>query len=238
MKKKVLFLGASGLIGPYLTPGLEDHCDLHLADIKPHPDSTPVDHVDVTSYKQVHEAARGMDALMNFTVVRGDQADSFHVNTRGAWHVMRAAAAHGIKKVIHSGPQQVRRAYDWDFDIVDVPLVPNTGYYGCTKFLAGEICRIFARRYRIHTASFVFNGLGPAPTEPITGEDSPVFRVYWEDLQHVCRLALDIEEIPGYYQEFNMHSCDIQGKYLLDKARRILGFEPMQSWDTYYKRTP
>ena len=56
MKKKVLFLGASGLIGPFLTPGLENDYDLYLADVKPHPDGVSIDHVNVTSYEQVHEA--------------------------------------------------------------------------------------------------------------------------------------------------------------------------------------
>jgi nucleoside-diphosphate-sugar epimerase len=238
MKKKVLFLGASGLIGPYLTPGLEDDYDLYMTDVKPHPDGKPIHTVDVTNYDEVHEAARGMDAIMNFTVNRPHPILSFEVNTRGAWHVMQAAAAHGIKKVIHSGPQNVRRAYDADFDIVDVPSVPSTRYYSVTKFLGGEICRIFARTYQIHTAAFVFNGLGASPEGPIIEESPPIFRIFWEDLQHVCRLALEVDTIPDYYQEFNMHSCDIHGKYRLDKVRDLLGFEPTQPWAEYYKRTP
>ena len=71
-KKKVLFLGASGLIGPHLTPGLMDDYDLTLTDVKDHPDGIDIDHVDVTDYEQVLKAAQGMDAIMNFTVVRND----------------------------------------------------------------------------------------------------------------------------------------------------------------------
>ena len=92
MKKKVLFLGAAGNIGPFVTPGLEDKYDLLLTDIKPHPHGTPITMVDITSYEQVYEAARGMDAIANFTVVRGDPVHSFHVNVRGAWNMMKAAA--------------------------------------------------------------------------------------------------------------------------------------------------
>ena len=238
MKKKVLFLGASGLVGPYVTPGLEADYDLLLADVKPHPDGTPVETVDVRSYEAVHEAARGMDAIANFTVVRSDPVLSFHVNTQGAWHVMKAAAAHGIRKVIQTGPQGVVPAYGPEFDVVDAPPAPGSGYYGCTKFLGAQICRIFARAYRIHTAYFVFGGLGPSPTEPVSGKDFAPFRIYWEDLQHACRLALEVEAIPDYFQEFNMHSCDGHQKYRLEKARRMLGYEPTQQWETYYRRTP
>ena len=237
MKKKVLFLGASGLVGPFVTPGLEDDYDLHLADVQPHPDGTPIETVDISSYEAVHKAARGMDAIANFTVVRGDPVLSFHVNTRGAWHVMKAAAAHGIRKVIQTGPQGVVTAYGPEFDVVDPPPVPDSGYYGCTKFLGAQICRIFARTHGIHTAYFVFAGLGPKPTEPVPGDFAPM-RIYWEDLQHACRLALEIDAIPDYFQEFNMHSCDGHQKYRLEKARRMLGFEPTQQWATYFRRNP
>jgi len=238
MKKKVLFLGASGLIGPYLTPGLSEVYDLYPADIKPHPDGGEMPCVDVSSYEQVYEAARGMDAIANYTVVRGDPVLSFHVNTRGAWHVMKAAAAHGISHVIQTGPQEVRRAYEHDFDLVDVPPMADSGYYGCTKRLGAEISRIFAQAYAINTSYFVFAGLGPSPEEPISGEDFHVFRVYYEDLVHACCLALEVEVIPGYYQEFNMHSFRGHEKYRLDKAREILGFEPTRQWEELYKRLP
>lgn len=238
MKKKVLFLGASGLIGPYLTPGLSEVYDLYPADVKPHPDGSEMPFVDISSYEQVHEAARGMDAIANYTVVRGDPELSFHVNTRGAWHVMKAAVAHGISHVIQTGPQQVRLGYEPEFDLVDVPPVADSGYYGYTKRLGAEISRIFARTYSIQTSYFVFAGLGPSPEEPVCGEDFPVYRVYYEDLVHACCLALEVEAIPECYQEFNMHSFRDHEKYRLDKAREILGYEPTRRWEELFKRTP
>ena len=36
--RKVLVLGASGNIAPYVTPDLEKDYDLYLSDIVPHPD--------------------------------------------------------------------------------------------------------------------------------------------------------------------------------------------------------
>jgi nucleoside-diphosphate-sugar epimerase len=234
--KRVLFLGASGLIGPWLTPGLRDHYDLRLADVKPHPDGVPVATVDVRDYGQVLEAARGCDAIMNFTVVRGDPDDSFHVNTAGAWHVMRAAVELGIDRVIHSGPQGVRSAYDHHFGIDDAPQAPGVGLYGISKWLSAEICRVFAEKHGITTAYFVFNGLGPAPEAPLeTPQDTPTFVVVWEDLQHACRLALEVESLPGNFQLFNLLSYRGPGKYNTDKAQRLLGFEPTRDWDAAFR---
>ena len=238
MKRKVLLLGASGNIAPHVLPGLEPYYHLRLADIKPHPDGKPILTVDVTSFQQVKEAARGMDAIMNFTVVRDHPLHSFHVSTLGAWHVMRAAAELGIKKIIHTGPQSIRGAYDHDFDIIDVPKAPGSGYYGITKMLGTEICRIYARAYDIQTICFLFNGLGPRPTEKVVKKDFPPFTIVWEDLQHACRLALEIESVPDNFQEFNMLSYEGHQKYSVDKARRILGFEPLEKWENYFKRIP
>ncbi len=236
--KKILVLGASGMVAPNVTPGLEPYYHLHLTDVQPRPSGKPIMTVDVTSYEQVFQAAHGMDAIMNFTVVRSDPVQSFNVNTKGAYHVMKAAAEHGIKKVIHTGPQLVRTGYAHDFDIQDPPLMPGTGYYALTKFLSMEICKIYAREYGIQTICFLFNGLGAKPTEPVTKQDLPPFTVVWEDLQHACRLALEIECVPDNFQSFNLLSYLSQGKFGIDKARRILGFEPLERLEDLFRRTP
>ena len=234
--KKVLVLGASGNIAPYITPGLAKDYDLSLTDIVPHPSGTPITTVDVTCYDQVLEASRGMDAIMNFTVIRDDPTTSFDVNVKGALHVMKAAVAHNIKKVIHTGPQLVRSGYDHEFDVDDVPRIPGTNYYGITKFLSMEICKIYSRTYDIQTVCFVFNGLGPKPTAPVTKQDFPPFTVVWEDLEHACRLALEIESVPDNFQDFNLLSYLAHGKYQVEKAKRILGFEPLERVEDYFKR--
>ncbi|MFH1570473.1 MAG: NAD(P)-dependent oxidoreductase [Gemmatimonadota bacterium] len=236
MKKKVLFLGASGLIGPYVTPGLEADYDLILTDVKPHPLGVPVRQVDIRSYAQVLEAARGADAIANFTVVRGDPTDSFLVNTLGAWNVARAAVELGIRKIVHTGPQSVRPAYEHEFGLDEAPGAPGSGYYGVTKWLGREICRTWAENCGLQIISFVFAGLGPSPEGLQVKEDIPFFRVVWEDLQHACRLALELETVPGGFQEFNLFSYPANGKYTLDKARRILGFEPTRRWEEYFRR--
>jgi len=234
--KKALLLGASGLIAPHIIPGLEAHYDLRLADIKPHPDGKPVVHVDVTVYEQVLEAARGVDAVMNFTVNRTDPVLSFKVNTLGAYHVMRAAAELGIRKVLHTGPQSIIGDYRHDFDVGNVPQRPGAGYYDITKHLSMEICKVYARAYGIQTVCFQFNGLGPKPTGPVSGRDFPAFTLVWEDLVNACRLALEVDSVTENFQAFNLHSHLLQGKYSVEKARRILGYEPLEPGERCYRR--
>ena len=236
--KSVLLIGASGLIAPHIISGLEPHYDLRLADIKPHPDGKPVMTVDVTDYRQVLEAARGMDAILNFTVNRSHDTLSFRVNVTGAYHVMKAAGELGIKKVLHTGPLQVFVGYDHDFDIGDGPPAPGSNYYFITKYLSTEICKTYARVYGIQTICYLFQGLGHKPVEHTTGSDFPAFTIVYDDLVHACRLALDMESVPDNYQAFNLHSYQGQGKYSLEKAKRILGYEPQERYEDYFKRIP
>jgi nucleoside-diphosphate-sugar epimerase len=236
--KKVLVLGASGIVAPHVTPGLKDDYDLRLTDITPHPQGEPITAVDVTNYQQVLAASRGMDAMINCTVVRDDPVQSFHVNVKGAFHAMKAAAACGIKKVIHTGPQSVRYLFDHDFDVGEIPQAPGTEYYMCTKHLSEEICRIYAREHGIQTICFLFNGLGAKPTAPVVKRDFHPFCIVWEDLSHALRLALEVESVPDNFQLFNLLSYLGHGVFSIDKAKRMLGYEPLEKLETYFRRTP
>ena len=234
-RKRILFLGASGKIGPHLTPGLAPHYDLRLADVQPHPDGLDIAHVDVTDYEQVVAAAAGVDAIMNFTVVRGDPEQSFRVNVQGAWNVMRAAAKLGIGRVIHSGPEAVMGTYDGEFDLEDAPPAPGTGYYGLTKHLSRSLCREWARAHQIPTICLLFCFLGPRPERTI-GRDFHRFAVVYDDLWDACRRALELDPVPDWYQEVNLLSFGEHGKYSAAQARRLLHWEPAEHWEKYYRR--
>ena len=80
-------------------------------------------------------------------------------------------------------------------------------------------------------------GLGRMGRHPDLG-DFPPFTVVWEDMQHVCRLALEIDAVPDNFQYFNMMSYQGHGKYTFEKARRILGFEPQERVEEYFRRSP
>lgn len=234
--KKVLLLGASGEVAPNIIPGLEQFYDLRLADVNPHPDGKPTLTVDITSYEQVLEAARGVEAILNFTVIRQDPVLSFTVNIQGMYNVVRAAHELGIKKILQTGPTLIVSDYGHDFELSDVPLRPGTGYYYLTKYLSLEICRIYARAHNLQIVCFLFKGLGPKPAQSIVKRDFPNFTIVWEDLVHACRLALEAKSVPDNFQVFNMHSSPSHGKYSIEKAEKILGFRPLERIEDYFKR--
>ena len=237
MKKKVLLLGAAGNVGAELTPRLEPYYDLRKAEFMPQLPEGMIS-VDVSQYDQVLEAARGMDAILNLTVNRQDPTLSFQISTRGAWHVMKAAAELGIKKVLHTGPELTYLPHRHDFDIVPGTVVPIDIYYAVSKLMAADICRIYAQTYRINTISYLFRGFLDDPTEPVAESCEPEFCVVWSDLLHACRLALEIESVPDYFQQFHVMSYTSQGRYDTRRLKQIIGFEPVKPWVDYYKRIP
>ena len=52
----------------------------------------------------------------------------------------------------------------------------------------------------------------------------------------VACVATVYDSVPDNFQYFNMLSYLGQGKYSIDKARRILGFEPRERWSDYFRR--
>ena len=148
---RVVIFGAGGPVGATTMEALKDHYMLRCTDLEPLdrivaeerrqsaraplPPLLPAPHqrmvVDVTRYDQVLEACRGMDAAINVTVLRDHPEKAFTVNTVGAFHVARAAAECGLKRLIHTGPfhTSLHHAADsWhDHDVPDeVPLHPGT----------------------------------------------------------------------------------------------------------------
>ena len=104
--KKILILGGAGMLGPYVIPALDQKYDLLVTDIRPLDMAFRGEfrQVDVAAYDQVLDAAAGMDAIINLSVLRQDRQLAFDVSTLGCYNMMRAAVAHGIQRVINTGP--------------------------------------------------------------------------------------------------------------------------------------
>lgn len=179
--RRVVIFGAGGPLAAVSAHALERDHILRLCDVRPMADiaadgrpqsrGAPVPRVlgephemrqvDVTDYDQVLEATRGMDAVINMTVMRHDPVEAFRVNTLGAYNVVRAAVECGIRRVVQTGPLQVNNpmqgGYWSDVDLAsDVPPRPGVQLYLISKFLGQEIMRIFAQEHDLEVPTLVF----------------------------------------------------------------------------------
>lgn len=240
---KVLILGGAGMLGPHVIPALAAHYELRVTDINPllMPFEGEFWRVDITSLAQVMAAADGVEAIINLAVIRGDRKLAFEVNTLGCYTMMRAAVAHGIKRVINTGPHftVAGPTYEFfDYELgPDMPPQPGTNLYALTKSLGLEICRVFTENYDVNVQTYLFyNFRDPAELKP--GADGAPFAISWGDASQVFRLGLEIEleELPSACEVFNIFTDMPHGRFSNEKARRILGFQPRDDISTLWHK--
>lgn len=256
---KVAIFGAGGPVGVSAARALKDCYTLRLTDARPLaeinapqspgaplPQPLPFPHeerqVDVTDYGQVLEAARGMDALVNCAVVRHVLEPAFGVNLVGAYHVAKAAAELGIRRIIHTGPYhpslEHNADYWWDFDVPpDVPLHPGGNLYAVSKFLGGEITRVFAERHGLEVITFLYCHFLPGDGgERADGSGVGPFTTSWEDCGEAFLSALRAPAPPNPYEVFFICADLPHGKYSPRKAEHLLGWKPRHRFERLWQR--
>lgn len=230
---KVLLLGGAGMLGPYVVPLLAPHHELRVTDITPPQFDFSGDfrRVDVSQPDQVMAAAEGMDAIINLSVLRHHRRLAFDVNTLGCYNVMQAAVAHGIRRVINTGPHftVTGASYElFDFDLSpDIPPQPGTILYALTKSLGQEICRVFTTRYDLFVQTYLFCSFRD-PDDLHPERDAHPFAVSWQNSAEIFQLGLDVElnRLPSRCELFYILADTPHGQFNNEKAKRILGFQP------------
>ncbi len=246
--RNVLLLGAGGPMGVVTTQELLSSYTLHVTDLlplaeiaaagKPQGPGAPLpipvppphteSHIDVRDADAVAAAAANMDAIINCTVIRHDLANAFLVNTIGAYNVMQAAVAHGIRRVVHTGPlvQHLEGFgdYSWDFDIpVDAPGRAFDHQYIHSKYLGQEICRVFAEAYDLEVPVLLFCALYNPDVVKSGFEE---FTISWADTGRALRRALEVTELPSPYEMVNISADLPHSRFDHRKAQQLLNWQP------------
>jgi UDP-glucose 4-epimerase len=232
----ILILGGSGMLGPHVVPALEQKYNLRVTDINPPPFAFRGEfrQVDVANAAQVMQAAEGMDAIINLSVLRQDRQLAFDVNTLGCWNMMQAAVAHGIQRVINTGPHFTIAGAtyeEYDFDLSgDIPPQPGTNLYALSKSLGQEICRVFAENHDLYVQTYLFYIFrDPANAESMQPwPDERAWVLSWKNSAQVFDLGLQLplDQLPSRCEIFNILGDLPHGQFNNNKAKRILGFTP------------
>ena len=239
---RVVIYGGNGMLGPHVVKALEEHVSLRITDLEPFETPHEMMTVDVADPEAVIRAAEGMDAIINLSVLRPHRKIAFDVNTLGCFNVMRAAVKHGIRRVINTGPHFTVEGEPytaWDYGIgPDVPPKPSTNLYALSKGLGQEICRIFTLHRDVYVLCYLFCifRYHNAASEPV--RDWP-FLVSWRDAAAAFLPGLTIEpdQLPSRCEVFNIFGDRPHGQFVNEKAKRILGWQPVDGLEfTYLKK--
>lgn len=255
--RRVVIFGAGGPMGAATAHEMKHTCQLRLCDIRdieetaellpadpaerPTPPRLDRPHeyrvVDMRDTGQVVDACAGMDAIINCSVLRHRLHDAFHVNVVGACNIVQGAVAHGIRRVVQTGPfQQMDPGYGsyvWDYDIpVEAPARPLAYLYHHTKFLGQEIMRVFAEFHDLEVAVMLFWRL----VAPGAGwHQIPPFAVSWADSGRVLHRAVEVPALPSAYEEFNVSADMPHRKFSHRKLRDVLGFTVRDGLEEYWR---
>lgn len=257
--RRVTIFGAGGPMGVVAANSLLDRGLVRMTDAvglaallqrpaqspgAPVPTQLPEPHtheiVDVTDGDQVRRAAVGADCLINVSVIRHDVAAAFRVNTLGSWHVMQAAIAVGVPKVVFTGPTLAFAPYPfaaWDRRL-DGTQMFRTGdwVYMMSKLLGQELTRLLAEAHGIAVptllwADFVTDGqlAGADPHRPPTD-----FAISWRDAGRAILAAVDVAELPEPAPVINIVAPSPTGRWTTERASAILGFEPADDLSRFW----
>jgi nucleoside-diphosphate-sugar epimerase len=240
---KVLILGGAGMLGPYVIPVLEHKYDLIVTDIKRPPLEFRGEFrmVDVANYEQVMDAAEGVDAIINLSVLRHDRKIAFDVNAMGCYNMMEAAVKHGIKRIINTGPHftvagATYESYDYEIS-PDIPPHPGTLLYSLSKSVGHEICRVYAEHYDIYVQMYLYYNFRD-PEHPEREREVRPFAISWQSGGEVYPYGLDIplEKLPSRFETFFIFSDMPHGRFSNEKAKRILGWQPRNDISVVWRR--
>ena len=254
---KVLILGGNGRMGPWVIAALAGRHTLLVTDVNDPPPAFDHDYrrLDVGDLDAVVDAAAGMDAIINLSVLRDERTRAFSVNLHGNYNLAVAAVRHGIRRIVNTGPhyQLAGPQYEeWDFDLnPDMPPQPGTRLYALTKALGQEVLRVFSEGHDLFVQTLLFMGMRVpgswwlGPTNPGTGLslgrdlDKP-FVVAWPDTGTAVRAALEVElaRLPSRCETYFVFPPLPHRKFTSEKISRLLGWQPAYHLEHYWIRPP
>ena len=241
---KVLILGANGMLGPHVVKALEMDHTLRLTDVNDLEDTRhEYFKLDVSDLNAVVDAAKGMDAIVNLSVLRHHRQIAFDVNARGAYNAMVAAARHGIPRVINTGPHFTISGptyEDLDYRIgPDVPSASGTYLYALTKSVGQEISRVFTENHDVHVLTLLFYHFRDTGDHSSHGQDVTPFAVTWDDAAQAFGLALtvDLDTLPSRCEAFYIFTDLPHEKFSNEKAKRVLGWQPQDRLEHLWRKS-
>ena len=228
----ILAIGGAGEVGQLIIPQLRGHHHVRILDLRA-PNESDGDNVqaDLTDPIGLADAMRGVDVLLFMAMgpKRFEDLDAalvaFDISVKGLYLALRLAHEAGIGHAIYISSVSVFK--DWSqrrLGPEDASPADATHFYGLSKRLGEEVCRSATSEWGI-----TVNALRlclPVSTDELgklveTGEHE--CHLGADDLVRAILAAVDYRD---GFQAFTVTGDYGQRMAELDKARRLLGWQP------------
>lgn len=237
---KVVVTGVTGAVGPFVVSELEKEHELSLFCRCNVETKHRVILGDLTLPDDCQRALKGAEAVVHLGAVSEPAPHAFHVNACGTFHLMEAARAQGLARVIIASTNCVyghcfrvsARPFPLEFLPIDEthPCRPEDNY-GISKKLDEEMLALYSSTWGIRTAALRLNWVwGPKeiswwaemPAKDIA-EFTPYFWAYVDarDVARAFRLALGAPNLPAH-GVYNVSAADTMAEESsLDLVKRF-----------------
>lgn len=250
MSKNVLVTGLSGLIGSALRPVLEKEFNLSAMN-RSEVVGIPTTQTSLENYDDILPAFQGQDMVIHLAAKISDSAgwpDLLATNVIGTRHVFEAARECGVKRVVFassgatvSGWEQVEPyksvvegRYDEagsEYSLISESEAPRPGnLYASTKIWGESLARFYAGAHGLEVVCLRI-GFANEQDRPTSARQFSVWNSQ-RDVVQAIRLAMEVE-LPDKFDVFFVLSNNRWAYRSLDHAKTGLGYEPVDSAETY-----
>ena len=182
------------------------------------------------------DLVRGMDAVVHLALAQADQDAGGQMDrlVRGTYNLLTAAAAEGVRRVIHISSLAALQGYDPAF-LVTEDWQPRPGDDGVAlaEYLAEFTSREFARQRQLEVVALRIGRVVRA--ESVTGQPPDPLWVDERDVVQAVRLAVQTTSVRAPrgtegWALFHILSDSAEARFPVGKARRVLGYQPQSRW--------
>ena len=155
-KKRILFLGATGRIGPGL---LEKYsrdygncCDVTVGIHRRKSGKFNSIKTDVNDVETLKTAMKKIDVVVNLAAESNPDASFEEIlkpNLEGAYNVLEAARQSGVKRVIFASSVHAVAGYPANHKIKNTDAPNPKNVYGASKVFGESLCRVFSTKHKI-----------------------------------------------------------------------------------------
>jgi hypothetical protein len=178
------------------------------------------------------QVVRGMDAIVHVAEPLPHAADTEAIDdrTRGTYNLLRAAAQAGVRPVVYLSSLAMMDGYDERFEVdEDWRPLPEPASGALSDYLGEFTCREFARNGDLDVvvlrlgnvvrAEALANQAGdPAWVDPRDAAQAVSRALAW--------LLAQESTAARHWSVFHIRSRSLSFRFPMEKARRILGYEP------------
>ncbi|HCL28007.1 MAG TPA: hypothetical protein DIC52_06200 [Candidatus Latescibacteria bacterium] len=247
---KIMVTGAAGYIGNIVARDLAaaGH-EIRGVDFRPMPALADMRVIDLNDADAIDEAVQGVDAVCHLAWPMGTWKDAavgdntdLGAGVRGLYHILSCCLRHGVKRVVFQSTINITWP-SWDSWRITEEETPRPGTQGYTlgKTLAEDLCRSFARCHDITIAAIRIGGVFTFEAEGHGGGPDvhylPSSCVERRDVAQAHGLCLT-QKLPTRFEIFHIFHDRPGSRFPIDKAKRILGYEPRFNWEALWQRAP